>query len=156
MASILDGLREYFRDQSWPFELEPDETVLVLRYVAGAHQWTCYAQAREAERQLVFYSVAPLTVEPARRAAVMEFVTRANYDLVLGNFELDLDDGEVRFKTSIDIEGVELSRELIRPVVHANLLLVEQYLPGLIAVADGTLPPGEAMARCESDPRTDS
>jgi len=39
---------------------------------------------------------------------VNEFLTRANYGLNIGNFEMDFQDGEIRFKTAIDVEEVIL------------------------------------------------
>jgi hypothetical protein len=47
--------------------------------------------------QFVTYVAAPSTCPADRRAAVAEFVARANWGLPMGNFELDIDDGSVRF-----------------------------------------------------------
>jgi hypothetical protein len=44
----------------------------------------------------------------------------ANYDMIIGNFELDLRDGEVRYKTSIDFEGDRLSFAYINNLVYTN------------------------------------
>ena len=74
-----------------------------------------------------------------------EFIARANYGIVLGNFEIDFSDGEVRFKTSIDVEGSELTPALIEPVMYANVLTMDEYLPGLLAVSQGTATPEEAV-----------
>ncbi len=71
-----------------------------------------------------------------RRAALAEFVTRANFGLVVGNFEMDMDDGEVRYKTSIDVEGDRLSTALLHQLVRVNLEMMDKYLPGLYAVAN--------------------
>jgi hypothetical protein len=37
------------------------------------------------------------------RSAIAELTTRINYARTVGNFELDMDDGEVRYKTYIDL-----------------------------------------------------
>ena len=44
------------------------------------------------------------------RVPMAEFLTRANYGLRIGNFEMDFEDGEVRYKSSVDFEGIELRR----------------------------------------------
>ncbi len=49
--------------------------------------------------------------------AVAEFITRANFGIVIGNFEIDFSDGEIRYKTSIDVEGDRPSFALIKRLV---------------------------------------
>ena len=47
------------------------------------------------------YHTAPITAPLEQRAAISEFITRANYGLTNGNFEMDFSDGELRYKTTI-------------------------------------------------------
>ena len=77
---------------------------------------------------------------------------RANYGLHIGNFELDMGDGEVRFKTSIDTESTALSFELVRNVVYANVMQMDRYLPGLMAVLGGQATPADAIDQVENPP----
>ncbi len=78
-----------------------------------------------------------------------ESLTRINYGLILGNFEMDYADGEVRFKTSMDVEDSELTPELIKPVVFANLGMMDRYWPTLTALVEGRLEPQAALALVE-------
>ena len=94
------------------------------------------------------YAVWEERVAEAQRLAMSEFLHRANYGLVLGNFELDLGDGEVRFKVGIDVEGVRLDLPRSNPVgpalikqgFYAVVSLFDKYLPGLRAVSGGADP----------------
>lgn len=79
-----------------------------------------------------------------------EFLTRANYGLMIGNFEMDFNDGEIRYKTSIDVEGDNLSSALLKQLVYANVMTMDQYLPGIIAVIDGNISPVDANAKIEA------
>ncbi len=119
----------------------------VLRvYYQGHHgRLVCFAQAKEAENQFVFYSYSPERVPEDRRLPMAEFITRANYGLVLGNFEMDFADGELRFKTSIDVEGTQLTPELVKPIIYANVLTMDEYLPGILAVIQSGTSPAEAL-----------
>jgi len=45
----------------------------------------------------------------SKRGAVAEFINRANYGIIIGNFEMDFADGEIRYKTSIDVQGDKLT-----------------------------------------------
>ncbi len=117
----------------------------------GEHAtWQCYAQAREKEGQFVFYVVAAIKVPEAQRMEAAEFFTRANFGLVLGNFELDFSDGEIRYKTSVDCEDIPVLGACFRPCVFAGVLTADRYFPGLTAVLYGGSTPEQAVAMVES------
>ena len=81
----------------------------------------------------------------------MEFITRANYGLLIGNFELDLADGEVRFKTGLDVRGAQLTATLAGRAIIPNLHAVNTYLPGLEAlVGDNAADPADLVADIEN------
>lgn len=130
-------LERFFQEENWRVLKLADQSVLRLKFQGSQGQWDCYAQAKEAEQQVIFYSVLPVKAPGARRSAIAEFITRANYGIVLGNFEMDFSDGEIRYKTSIGIEGSFLDVALIRQLIYSNLLITDKYLPGLQAVIQG-------------------
>ena len=150
MPPIFEALERYFAEGNPDVRRVGDEPVLRFEVEAAHGSWTCFAQAREAERQFLFYGVCPETVPPAKRAAVAEFLTRANFGLAMGNFEQDWEGGAVRFKTGVDVEGDELSRALIENVVHANIVAMDRYLPGLRAVLASGLAPATLIAEIEA------
>jgi hypothetical protein len=149
MGQILDAAISFFQQDKWSFSRLEDEPVLMLGFQGENGQWSCYAQAREEQAQLLFYCICPVKAPEDRRVAVAELLTRANYGLYIGNFELDFSDGEIRYKTSIDVEGDRLSPALVRPLTYANVLMMDRYLPGIMAVIYGNVPPAEAAARIE-------
>ena len=63
------------------------------------------ARAREGRRQALFTSMVPVNIQPELRPVVAEFLCRANFGLVLGNFEFEYATGGVGYKTSVDVEG---------------------------------------------------
>ena len=150
--TLFDVMVKYFERDGWPYEQVEGQTILRLGYRADEIAWTCYAQALLDDQQFAFYSIAPVKVSPARLARVAEYITRANFSLILGNFEMDWETGEVRYKTSIDVEDDRLSYALWRPVVYANVFITERYLPGLIAVVYEDAAPEVAIMQAEAAP----
>jgi hypothetical protein len=49
---------------------------------------------------VILYAQYTFHVPRHRMSAVMYFLTQCNYGLILGNFEMDVDDGEVRYKVT--------------------------------------------------------
>lgn len=99
--------------------------------------------------QFVFYVVHPDRVPPPHRAAVAEAITRANYGMRIGNFELDYADGEVRYKSSLDFEGELLTPALIRNAIHSAVLTMDRYAEAIRAVGQGERSPSAAIAAVE-------
>jgi len=73
-----------------------------------------------------------------RIPATAEFLTRANYGLPLGNWEIDMNDGEMNFKNSIDVSGGELTETMVKTLLVFAMECVNRYLPGIRAVIDGS------------------
>lgn len=147
---LFDLMVDYFNRDEWPYDRVAGQDILQLAYRTEQLAWTCYAQTLEDDQQFLFYSVAPVKASEEKRPFVAEYITRANYGLVVGNFEMDWKTGEVRYKTSIDIEDDRLSYALWRSVVYANLFVAERYLPGLIAVVYEDVSPKTAVLQAES------
>ena len=95
----------------------------------------CYAIALEEAEQALFYSVYPEAIPRDRLGAVAEFITRVNFDLPIGNFELGFDTGELRMKTSIDVADDRISVPLVRNLVTANVVVMNRYVAALRRVA---------------------
>jgi hypothetical protein len=149
MTEILDVAISFFQQDDWPITELDGQPFLRTGFQGSSGQWTCFAQVREEQSQLIFYSVCPLSVPEGRRLAAAEFLTRANYDLVIGNFEMDWDDGEIRYKTSIDVLGDRLTPALVKQIVYTNVLMMDRYLPGVMEVVYGNVPPAEALAKID-------
>jgi hypothetical protein len=149
MGEILDTTIVFFQQDAWSFTQLEDQPILRLGFQGESGQWTCYAQAREEQAQFLFYSLCPVKAPEDKRMAVAEFLTRANYGMFIGNFELDYSDGEIRYRTSIDVEGSQLTPALVRPLVYANVLMMDRYLPGIMSVIYGNVSPAEAVAKAE-------
>ena len=148
---IFNLLVEFFEEDQWDFQWVSGMAVLNMGFSGKNGKWMCYAQAREPEQQVVFYSVLPVNVPENRRQNVAEFITRANYGMVIGNFEMDYDDGEIRFKTSMDVEGFELLPPMIRQLVYANLVITDRYLPGIMRVMYSDDPAARVLEEIEAD-----
>ena len=147
---IFEALRAFFAEDKWSYTPIEEQSLLRIDFQGENGQWVCLAQAREAQEQFVFYSICPNNVPVDKRIAMAEFLTRANCGLVLGNFELDFDDGEIRYKTSIDVEDTHLDSALIKHLVYANVLMMDKYLPGIGAVIYADLSPVEAIRQIEA------
>jgi hypothetical protein len=149
---IFEAIINFFTEDDWAYTKIQGEQTLRLAFQGQNGKWTCYAKAREQQQQFVFYSICPIKVPETKNLAIAEFIARANFGMIIGNFELDFTDGEIRYKTSIDVEGANLTFLQIKRLVYANVMMMDQYLPGMMSVIDSDVEPKDAIAQIESQP----
>jgi hypothetical protein len=147
--SIFSSVVNFFIEDDWQFAKLETQPTLHLAFQGKNGKWDCYAKTREQQQQFVFYSVSPVNVPENKRLPITEFITRANYGMIMGNFEFDFTTGEIRYKTSIDVEGDNLSFALIKQMVYANVMMMDEYLPGIMAVIEQEVEVKEAISRVE-------
>jgi hypothetical protein len=147
---LMPIIQGFFEQDGWEFEQLKDQSMLRLMAQGKTDKWTCYAQAN-AQRQFLFYSICPIAIPKPKRSKLAEFITRANYGMTIGNFELDYTDGEIRYKTSIDVEGEKLTSALIKRLVYTNVAMMDEYLPGIRAMIEAGLSAEAAIQLSEKE-----
>lgn len=134
---LMGAALDFLRANDWPVPRRIAAETIELDFARDDVPWTCYLEARENERQVIFYSTLAEPAPRERIAAMFEFVARANYGLAIGNFEIDPEDGEVRFKTSVDVNNTLLTDGLLSGLTALNVATMNVYLPGIRAVMAG-------------------
>lgn len=67
-----------------------------------------------------------------------ELLMRINYALRLGSFDMDFDDGEVRFRTSIRISPKEATVGIVEHLIFSNIQVMDMTFPVLMEFTYGT------------------
>lgn len=158
MGQIFNAVVDFLTDDGWKYTiLEDDSELLALTLSFKGHHgsWQCFTIVDEGKHWLRFYSILPVHVPEEKRLAMAEFITRANYGLMLGNYEMDMNDGEVRFKTSVDAEGGTLGPRMIDNMLRSNLITMDRYFTGLMAVIYGDRPPAEVFEEISEAEKVD-
>jgi hypothetical protein len=149
MAGIFSRLIDFMEEEDWNYEILEGETVLRFNFKGRAGRLFCYADVEEEKDWLIFYSYLPVNAPAEKMVTVAEFITRANRGMRIGNFELDFEDGEVRYKTSIDIEGGELTSKMIHNLLQANLYTMDRYFSGIMEVIYSEKEPKDLIQKIE-------
>ncbi|HEY5978004.1 MAG TPA: YbjN domain-containing protein [Microlunatus sp.] len=138
-AEVLGFLRE----DGWPVAPGTYDGLPCIRtrFLGSEDAWECRARPYDPFGQLAFESVLPVTVAPEHLPAVTELVIRANWRLLTGAFQLDLDSAELVFRSMLFIsDGVAVPDGLCRGLVYSNVLTVDRCLAEFKAAAVGEDP----------------
>ena len=150
MSQIFEAVINFFKENNWLFFQMEQEPALQMSFQGENGQWMCLVKVREEQEQLIFYSISPVKVPENKRLVMAEFLSRANFGLSIGNFELNFADGEIRYKTSIAAKGNGVNSALIGQLIFANLLTMDEYLPGIMSIIYTELSAVEVIAQIES------
>lgn len=101
-------------------------------------EWTCLIRVFEKTERILVYSILPTPVADSERPQLALMLTQINYGLILGNFEFDLQDGEIRYKTSIDVEGIALNNTVLRNLLYGNFFSMDLYYHALMQAINGS------------------
>jgi len=143
LQSLLDA-------QNLKYEQVDDELVYQVRYPAKFMPLTCFAQIDPDWEQFAFYVLIPIRVREDLRLVIAEYLTRVNYGLRVGNFEMDFEDGELRYKSVISFKDERLTQNWIRNAVLPAISTVDRYAPGFAKIIRGGKTAAEAFAEVES------
>lgn len=133
----------------------PEQTVYKLGMTLDNGRCDTFIDIRTENNQVLIYTTLPTTVPENHRVRVAEFLTRANYGLIIGNFELDFEDGEVRYKATYIYDDTFPNTETI---FMRNLFVsfnsMDKYLPGVMSVIYANILPNQAITQIENTPNS--
>lgn len=149
MPTLFERVVAFFEEDGWPCQQVGGHSA-VEAGVQGENGRFRLVAVVDQDRAIVrFLSFVEGKIPEARRREVMEYLTRANYGLLIGNFEIDLTDGEVRFKAAIDASDVEVTDAMLRSTAYLSVATLDRYYPGLQRVVQGSADPAAAIADVE-------
>jgi hypothetical protein len=146
---LLDVLVEFMEQDNWPINKIEGQNAVSVNFQGTSGRWGCIGRTDEDKQLALFFSYAPIKVGEDKRDEMAKFLTKANYGLYIGNFEFDYNDGEVRCKTSLDVEGSALDTELVKRMVYNNVGIMDKYLPGIMGIVYGNMDAADAIKKTE-------
>jgi hypothetical protein len=152
--TLLSIVRAFFDGDNIRYQLHSKEdSELFTTYLTGkAGTYKIYVEVKEAQSRVIVYTESPVKCPAHRLSLAAEYLMRVNFSLILGNFEIDWRDGEVRYRQGVDMEGSVLSVGMVRQLVMIPSSTMDRFFPGLMDVIYGGRPPIEAYNEARNPP----
>ncbi|MFT5917170.1 MAG: hypothetical protein ACJAWV_002150 [Flammeovirgaceae bacterium] len=125
---VFKQFLEYFDKQKWRYQL-PEESQNIATFGMRTQEGTfhCILDVDLEDKKIIFLSIYPVNVPEKLRSSMAELILRLNYILFFGGFEMDFDDGEIRFKTSLIYDDLELTEKSIDHIIKGNIKSIETH-----------------------------
>ncbi len=153
MNNLEMAIKQYLDSQNWHYKHDEEKRRFVLGMrldnedVDGC---TLLITARDDE-DLSCKAIYEFNVPEKKRPAIVEYITRANYGLFLGCFQMDLTDGEVLYQTAGVFYDHNPDQSEIRRIVQAGIHMAERYGQGFYDIMYKGVTPEDAIEAAESD-----
>lgn len=129
---LLSRAVEYLDSQNWHYDLDANKGVIQFNLKIDSKLKNCRMFIFVGEKDIQTYAVCPINASKDVYGNVVEFITRANYGLKLGNFEFDYSDGEIRFHCCMACGGSVPSLMDVERCVDVGFFMLQRYGDGLV------------------------
>lgn len=151
-TEIANAINSYLKQDDWHFSFDEENGLFRFGLSLSSKIKKINYIVDVKEDEYIVYAIAPIGADEEDKkmmANMAEFVCRANYGLKNGNFELDMRDGEVRFKCFVDCESITLSKDMVQNSIHCPAIMFKRYGSGIVDIIFGNATATEAVNRCE-------
>lgn len=108
-------------------------------------KFNCVIEVNDRDNLVQITGLIPLQVPSQKRRDVCELLTLVNWRLALGKFQMDMDDGELRFQGSAPYTQGNLADEVIHHLIGSCVIPVDDFFPAIAAVTFGGKSPKAAF-----------
>lgn len=151
--SIRRAIERFLVQDDWKYTVNEEKEYIKMGINLNSKLKECSLLIDLRDDFYISYATINVEADEECRANVAEFLTRANYGMRWGNFELDMNDGEIRYKILVDC-GDDCdclpSPSVIKNSIYIPAQMMQKYGNGLLAVMYGFKTPAEAIKEIES------
>ena len=136
---IVEALRDWLDGDDWHYEYDAENHVIRagINLDCKLRNARLFIPVRE-DGSYIVNIVSPISGDPKNMNELVKYVAMANFGLANGNFDIDVSDGEVRYKIYVNCKGLEtLPAQIIKDSIYAGWCMMERYGSGLAALAMG-------------------
>lgn len=132
---IVNYLKQYFDDQQWHYnhyrpkssgsDNNDSQQSHYLSFRMRNKNLDCgyLFRVQEHNNLLAVYGILPFLIPESHQSAAMLLITQINYDMLIGNLEMDINDGEIRYKNAIDVEAVGMDESTIEHLLQSVIAM---------------------------------
>ena len=154
-ADISEAIRTFLDEDDWIYTFSEEDGRFYFQVsYSDTIKFVLYNVQVKPSKYIV-YLQSPISLSrdchDEKQAQLQEFVNRANYGLILGNFELDVRDNELRYKCAVDCEDMVPSKAIVRNSIVVPGHTFHKYVKGVEAIIYNGASAQDAIEMCEED-----
>jgi len=125
---ILDATRDFLDENDWKYDYEAEKNLIVTGGAIHNHLKSVKVFISARDGLLQTFTVPGVNADPKECDEILKFINWANWNMISGNFELDVTDGEIRFRNTMRLGEIEkLPADVIEAMIFIPIMSFEKY-----------------------------
>ena len=152
MQNIITEVRNYLDKEGWKYTYNEEKHSLRTGCKIGGKLSSINQRIIFRDTSLSIYAFAPINADKESRPAVMEYITRINFNIRDGCFKMDLSDGELMYQLNVNCSGVEsLPESAIEEAMLLPSFMFMKFGDGLATLMMGFSEPETEFLKATSN-----
>lgn len=126
---MLERIIDYLQRKNWTYTSGKVNGILFLPINGVNGIFNCVVDVTEDNSLFLFISFNGTTCPMDSRLRFAELLNRINFNLKFGNFEVGMESGEIKFRTSLFYEEMEINDKIIDSIILKNLHIHDSVFP---------------------------
>lgn len=151
-SRIAEAINSYLESRDYTYAFNEKSGVFNFGFRIDGRLRNLEYQISIRRTNYVVYASSSINADIEDKKMMSEmaqFVCWANYGLRRGNFELDMSDGEIRYKDYVDCEDRRVTFQMVRNSILIPAMMFERYSPGILDIIFMGSNAEEAIKKCE-------
>lgn len=134
---MLTKIKEFLDLRNWTFAVGKNSNILTFGLNGNNGVYHCIVDVREDFKTFLFITFNGNSCPAEKMPLMLNILNRINTYLTYGNFEIDIESRQIKFRTSLIAHGLELSNEVIESVIDTNTSLMDYTSPFFMKLVYG-------------------
>ena len=150
---IKEAIEDFLKEDDWHYTFDEEKELIRMGINLNGKIKECKLLVDLRDTYYYVYATISINADEDCRQKVAEYLTRANYGMRFGNFEMDMEDGEIRYKMTVDCgddSDCIPTKSIIKRSIYTPASMMQKYGDELLAVMYGFMEPKEAIEKAEA------
>ncbi|PSJ72274.1 hypothetical protein C7N43_35075 [Sphingobacteriales bacterium UPWRP_1] len=150
---MFNEIKQYLDSRNWNYQAITQNGHRIFKMQLNGINGSVSFIIDVCDETVLTMAICSVNTPPEKRTLMAELLTRINFKMLLGNFDMDFEDGEVRFTLSWHYDP---SAPVSQPVIDHNIMtcaaMLDRYLPAIMRINFSNAIPVTALQEVEGLP----
>lgn len=151
---IATLIQDFLDKDAWHYLFDSDRGVIRFNLGVSTILKNLKYHICVYENKYLVYAYSPIGAKsdnPEQMKRMADYICRTNYAVNNGNFELDMRDGEIRYKVFVDCDGDSVpSEDILRNSIYIPACMFERYGNGIANIIFASADPADEIKKIEN------
>ncbi len=132
---MLQEIKNYLDENDMNYQLISKDGHRIFKMQFGGRNGTMNCIIDVKQDVVLVMAVCNVNTPPNKRLSMSELITRINSKMLLGNFDMDFEDGEVRYNLSWHYDSsLPVSSSVIERNIMTCVAMLDKHYPAIMNV----------------------